>query len=102
MIKVICKILNYAGYLVGCTVLGDWFGKMYYGLPLFRFISDADYAEEHPKMYLLKVAGVIAAGTLLALAIVWFPLTKAMKWIDDLIEKHFEKKEVENEDKEWE
>lgn len=91
--KILLKVLNYAGYLIGCSVLGDWFGKVYYKIPWFGFVSDADYAEEHPYMYLIKLAGVIAAGTLLALAIIWYPLTKLMNWINSKIDKHFDKTE---------
>ena len=89
--KIAVKVLNYAGYLIGCNVLGNWFSQFYYSL--FGFIKDETYAEDHPKMYIAKVVAVMVIGILLGLAVIWYPLTKLMEWIDDKIDKHFDKKE---------
>lgn len=101
MLQIAVKILNYAGYLYGCNVLGSWFTRFYYGL--FGFIKDEQYAADHPKMYIAKVVAVMVIGILLALAIIWYPLTKLMEWIDDKIDEFFKKKEEkeEDEDLEW-
>lgn len=98
MLKFAAKILNYAGYLVGINVLGSWFADFYYGL--FGFISDEQYATEHPKMYILKVIAVMLLGSAIAMAIIWWPLTKIMEWIDDKIDKFFDK-DKEEDDEDW-
>ena len=85
MMKIAVKILNYAGYLYGCNVLGNWFYKFY-------------YAEEHPKMYIAKLVAVLVIGILLGLAIIWYPLTKIWKWINNKIDEHFDRKKDDEED----
>ena len=94
--KIATKILNYAGYLIGCNVLGTWFAKLYWSL--FKFLTDEDYASEHPRMYLLKFGAALAFGTILALVIVWYPLTKAFEWINRKIDSHFDKEKEDEED----
>lgn len=96
MMKIAVKVLNYAGYLMGCSVLGNWFYKFYYGL--FGFMTDETYAKDHPKMYIAKVVAVMVVGILLALAIIWYPLTKAFEWINSKIDIFFDKKEDDEED----
>lgn len=91
MLKVVLKSFNYAVYLIGCSVFGDWFAKFYYGL--FGFITDADYAEQHPKMYIAKLIGVMVIGIVLATAVVWYPLTCLMEWLNKKIDKHFDDKD---------
>lgn len=91
MMKIALKILNYSGYLIGCNQLGNWFGKLYWSL--FPFVKDETYAEEHPKAYVAKVVGLMVLGILIALAIIWYPLTKGMEWINNMIDKHFDKHE---------
>ena len=99
MLKIAVKVLNYAGYLYGCNVLGNWFARFYYGL--FGFIQDEQYAAEHPKMYTAKVVAVMVIGILLALAIIWYPMTKLMEWINDKIDDFFKKEEDDDEDLDW-
>ena len=99
VMKIVVKTLNYAGYLIGCKVLGDYWYKAFYGL--FGFITDETYAEEHPKMYLAKLVGVMVAGILLALAIIWYPLTKLMELINSKIENFFKKEKKDDEDDDW-
>ena len=99
MMKILVKTLNYVGYLAGCGVLGNWFYKAYYSL--FGFITDETYAEEHPKMYIAKLVACMVSAILIALAIIWYPLTKVWEWINKKIDEHFEKKEVKDDDEDW-
>ena len=91
MVKIAVKTLNYVGYLIGCNALGNWFGQLWWSL--WAFIKDETYAEEHPKMYIAKLVLLMVIGILIALAIIWYPLTKIMEWIDGKINEHFEKDE---------
>ena len=90
MVKIAVKTLNYVGYLIGCSTLGDWFGRFWWSL--WGFIKDEDYRDEHPNMYTAKVLLLMVIGILLALAIIWYPLTKLMEWINNKIDEHFDKK----------
>lgn len=83
--KTILHILNWAGYYTGIAVGGTIFSKLWWGL--WKFASDEDYASNHPKMYLLKFFVVMILGMVLAIAIIWWPLTKLMEFIDSKIEK---------------
>ena len=94
--KIAVKILNYAGYLMGCNVLGTWFYRFFYGM--FGFLTDETYAKEHPKMYIAKAVGVMVVAILLALAIIWYPLTKVWQWLNGKIDDFFGKKEDEEHD----
>ena len=95
MMKIAVQILNYAGYLIGCNVLGNWFYKFYYGL--FGFIKDETYAEEHPKMYIAKLIGVMVVGILIGLAVIWYPLTKLWKWLNSKIDEFFDREKEDEE-----
>ena len=96
MMEIAVKILNYAGYLYGCNVLGNWFAKFYWSL-FTGLTEDEEYATNHPKMFVAKVVGLMVVGILIALAIIWYPMTKLMKFIDGKIEKYF-KEDEEDED----
>ena len=94
--KILLKAMNWLGYIFGCSVLGNLFAKLYWSL--FKFASDVDYAEKHPKMYLLKFFVVLVLWIVLALALIWYPLTKLMGWISRKIDVHFDKKDDEEDD----
>lgn len=83
--KTILHVLNYAGYYTGLLAGGTLFSRLWWGL--WKFASDEDYASNHPKMYLLKFFAVFLLGTALVIAIVWWPLTKLMEFIDSKIDK---------------
>lgn len=96
MKKMILKGANYVGYLTGCYGVGYLLGKIvekFFG----GFLTDEAYAEQHPWKYLLGVLAIFACEMTIGLAIVWWPLMKLWKFINEKIDG-IDKSE---EDKEW-
>lgn len=82
--KTILHILNWVGYYTGLWAGATIFSNLWWGL--WKFVSDEDYANNHPNMYLLKFFAVLILGMALVLGIVWWPLTKLMELIDSKID----------------
>ena len=91
--KLFLHVLNYVGYYAGLTAGATLLSKIWW--KLWKFASDEDYASNHPKMYLLKFFTVLALEMVVALAVIWWPLSKLMEWIDSKIDSSEEK------DEEW-
>lgn len=86
-------VLNYVGYFTGLSVGATIFSNVWW--KLWKFVSDEDYANNHPRMYLFKFFAVLALEMIVAMAIIWYPLTKIMQWIDAKIDSN------EDEENEW-
>lgn len=86
MKKLILHVTNWTGYLTLCGVGGKLVSKLFEKL-FGGFLKDEDYANNHPWVYLLGVIGILLLAVAFATAIVWYPLTKLMHWIDSKIEK---------------
>ena len=83
--------VNWLGYFIGIDIGSTLFSKIWW--KLWKFVSDEDYASNHPKMYLLKFVAVLLLGFGIGMAIVWYPLSKLMEWIDSKIDTYADEKE---------
>ena len=93
--KLFLHVLNYVGYYAGLTAGVTLLSTIWW--KLWKFASDEDYASNHPKMYLLKFFAVLGLEMVVGIAVIWYPLTKLMEWIDGKIDSDKEKEE----DDEW-
>ena len=94
--KTTLHICNWTGYLISNALLGRVWGwllsKVFNGA-----LTDEVYANEHPKLFFLRVFGILLLGVVSAMVVITWPLTILMNLIDEKIDDIEEK-----EDKEWE
>ena len=92
MKRLALKGLNYCGYLVTCGLVGRLIGTLA-GAIFKDFLQDEDYAENHPKKYLLGVLAIVSVAMLITYLVIYWPLNYLMKAIDSKIDAFADDKE---------
>lgn len=85
-------ITNYVGYLTACGVLGSLWGRLF-GFIFEDFLSDEDYAVEHPKKWILGFFAILILAFISGYLLIKKPLDWLVSKFDKKIDDFADEKE---------